>query len=154
MSGLAKSIQPDVLGKEGALNLLLPRSEHQDIDNNGFTMNGTARLWSFPPPNAPNSVKLAWEDATAGMSPGEKMLAMTPFMPSLVSVDSNGHAHEVEPTEANNLYASKDFSYTGYVQDRLEALEYFKAQTPTEQYEREKVFLTKFLSALNTHNVA
>tara|TARA_R110002110_G_C13469647_1_gene720042 strand:+ start:24488 stop:25645 length:1158 start_codon:yes stop_codon:yes gene_type:complete len=154
VSSLAESIKPDELGKEGALNLLLPRSEHQDLDNDGFTMNGIGRSWSFPPPNAPESVKLAWDEATSGMSPGDKMLAMIPFMPILIMMDSNGQVHEVEPTEANNIYASKDFSYTGYVQDRLEALEYFRAQTPVEQYERQKEFLTKFLGALNNQDVA
>lgn len=53
---LADPINHDGLSQEGALNLILPSNKRQDIDNDGFVETGKAVGWSFPPPNAPQSV--------------------------------------------------------------------------------------------------
>ncbi len=152
ISGLAEPIKVNELDKEGAINLLLPRNEAKDLNNDGFVMNGKAVTWSFPPPNAPSNVKKVWQESTADMSASEKMLAMTPFMPVLIRMDSNGNPQEIKLSEYINPYAAKDFSYENFVQDRLEALEYFKNQKPIEQYQREKEFLTIFLASLQAQS--
>ena len=73
---------------EGAVNLLLPPQNHVDINDDGLVTNGTATGFQFPPPNAPQSVKDAWEDATEHMTASEKMLASTPFLSASIGANA------------------------------------------------------------------
>ncbi len=73
---LAEHIKVNVLSAEGAQNLLAQpdRSNMVDIGNDGIVEVGAARTISFPPVNAPDSVKIAWETATEGMSFADKAI--------------------------------------------------------------------------------
>ena len=79
---------------EGAVNLLLPPHQHVDINDDGLVTNGMAVGFHFPPPNAPQSVKDAWDETTKHMSPDEKMLASGVFLTVIaganVKTDANG----------------------------------------------------------------
>lgn len=73
MHSLADPIDVDSLTEEGALNLLLPQNQARDLDGNGLTSVGAAQLMIFPPTNAPQSVKDAWEASMADVEPGMRM---------------------------------------------------------------------------------
>ena len=150
MHSLADPIEPEGLSREGALNLLLPINKRQDIDNDGFTETGKAVGWSFPPPNAPQSVHDAWATATEGMSMQDRLMAEAMFMPLMVKVDESGNVSELARSEANNPYAKTDFSFSRFVEERLDSLDAFKLQMDPEQYELQKGALSKFLEELNT----
>ncbi|MBC2604455.1 hypothetical protein [Pelagicoccus albus] len=143
-------LDPSTMTKEGALNLILPASERQDIDNDGFVERGHGVGWSFPPVNASQSVHDAWEQATEGMSESEKMLAQGMFLPSMIRLDEvNGQVVRVERSEANNPYARPNFPFGSLIDQRLENMEAFKFDMKPEQYEFQKDFLTRFGEALS-----
>lgn len=64
---LAREIDPSSLSAEGAFNLLLPRNMAQDLDGDGKFMVGLAETVVFPPGNAPQSVRDAWDKTTSSM---------------------------------------------------------------------------------------
>lgn len=75
-AGLVDRINVDSLSNEGAINLLAQPDKTGMIDqnNDGIVEIGVSRMVTFPPVNAPLSVKLAWNDATEGMSEQDKMV--------------------------------------------------------------------------------
>ncbi|GFK93351.1 hypothetical protein NNJEOMEG_01183 [Fundidesulfovibrio magnetotacticus] len=77
---LADPIDPTGLDKEGALNLLYAPDQTRDIDRDGFQSVGKAKTWRFPPPDAPASVKRAWDAATAGMGEKDTLLLQGAFL--------------------------------------------------------------------------
>jgi hypothetical protein len=74
-NSLANSIDVASLSEEGAANLLSQpdNSDKVDLNNDGIVEVGAAKSLIFPPVNAPASVKLAWESATADMSEMDKL---------------------------------------------------------------------------------
>lgn len=150
MHSLADPIKPEGLSHEGALNLLLPINKRQDIDNDGFTETGKAVGWSFPPPNAPQSVHDAWATTTEGMSMQDRLMAEAMFMPIMIRADESGNVTELARTEANNPYAKTDFSFSRLIEERLDSLDAFEYQMDREQYEFQKGALTNFLEELNS----
>ncbi|WP_322965790.1 hypothetical protein [Sphingomonas fuzhouensis] len=72
-NSLADPIDMASLTREGALNLLLPRTMAQDVDGDGITMVGKANTLVFPPSSAPQAVKDAWTKTTEGMAPVMRM---------------------------------------------------------------------------------
>ena len=66
--------------EEGALNLLLPRAQQVDTNNDGLVTTGIANGFRVPPPNAPQAVKDAWNEMTKGMSLSDRLKAEAPFL--------------------------------------------------------------------------
>ncbi|MDP3479343.1 MAG: hypothetical protein Q8R88_06200 [Desulfoprunum sp.] len=150
---LADPIIPQELSKEGALNLLYSPDQAKDINNDGILSTGLAAGWSYPPPNAPEAVKNAWKEATAGLSDMEVAMKMGPFMTAELSAnfkpDGSGFYFPGEPGH-RNIYAEPNFSYTKQVEDCLEMINKFKPSN----YEEEKVLLQSFLGSLKKHQAA
>ncbi|WP_309024570.1 hypothetical protein [Pelagicoccus sp. SDUM812002] len=143
-------LNPATMTEEGALNLILPFNERQDIDNDGFVEKGHGVGWSFPPVNAPQHVHDAWKETTEGMTAGEKMMAEAALLPSMLRRDNaTGEVTQVERSESNNPYARAGFSYVAIVQQRLDSLEAFKHDMSSEQYDFKKDFLTRFRGHLS-----
>ena len=71
---LANTIDIQNLSAEGAANLLIQPDPNLQVDynNDGMTEIGEGRLISFPPPNAPEHVKRAWQEATEGLNELDK----------------------------------------------------------------------------------
>lgn len=69
-NSLAYQIQPENLSKEGSINLLKQpdKSNAVDLNNDGIVEVGIGRTIVFPPVNAPDYVKTAWDKATEGLS--------------------------------------------------------------------------------------
>lgn len=85
MHSLADPIDPGNLTAEGATNLLRSPGSALDVDKDGFQMVGRAKLWQFPPVDAPESVKQAWKDTTAKLSDEDVLLLEGAFLPITLS---------------------------------------------------------------------
>lgn len=153
---LADPINVAVLDFEGAYNLLVAPGEAKDLNNDGLLGVGIGKGWQYPPPNAPESVKKAWEEATANIPESEKWLKMAPFMAASACAnlkpDLSGF---YEPGEAGyrNIYAEPGFSYTGQVVEMLKEMERFKGQNDSN-YQETKDFLLSFLDGLKKNQAA
>lgn len=120
---LADRIKVGGLDYEGAYNLLMQPSAYKDINNDGLRSVGLAKFRGFPPPNAPNEVKKAWEEATAGMTEAEKLIqGYAPFRAVEISAnikyDSQGTPVGVyQPGDSGytNIYTEPGFTYQGLV---------------------------------------
>lgn len=77
-------------------------------------------------------------------------MAEAMFMPIMVRVDDSGNVSELARTEANNPYAKTNFSFSRFVEERLDSLDAFELQMAPEQYEFQKGALSKFLEELNS----
>lgn len=75
-NSLADPINVSSLSEEGAANLLSQpdNSDKVDLNNDGIVEVGAAKSIIFPPVNAPDFVKSAWERATADMAEGDKFI--------------------------------------------------------------------------------
>ncbi|MCC2618346.1 hypothetical protein LJ739_18985 [Aestuariibacter halophilus] len=75
-NGLVEPIQVTNLSEEGAQNLLSQPdgSDRVDLNNDGIVEVGIAKTIQFPPVNAPQHVKQAWENATKDLSWGDKAI--------------------------------------------------------------------------------
>lgn len=65
--GLAEPIRVEALSEEGARNLLLPEGYSVDLDGDGITEVGAAKIRHFPPRDAPQAFLDQWLALTAGM---------------------------------------------------------------------------------------
>ncbi len=71
----------DSMSREGAHNLLVTdHTEFVDLNNDGMVDRGQGRGSIFPPPNAPQSVKDAWDKTMEGKSDIEKLSAASIFL--------------------------------------------------------------------------
>lgn len=75
-NSLADPINIAALSEEGAANLISQpdNSDKVDLNNDGIVEVGEGRSIVFPPVNAPDHVKAAWQDATAGLDETDKMM--------------------------------------------------------------------------------
>jgi hypothetical protein len=134
---LAKPIEPGTLTEEGALNLLLPRSELKDIDKDGYVMVGAAKTWFFPPVDASPEIRQAWEQASANLTEAERFTATGYFLPS--------------PGQSAYLGDNLD-AYRNLTAERLEGAKFAQQFDFSWQHEHRKkqiAFLTDFLSLLS-----
>ncbi len=67
-------------------------SDRVDFNNDGYMELGQAKMFSFPPPNAPDDVKEAWDKTTASMSHLEVLRISSIFMNK--SLDANQQTDE------------------------------------------------------------
>ena len=74
-NGLVDKINVAGLSEEGAQNLLAQPdgTDRVDLNNDGIVEVGQAQTIQFPPVNAPQHIKDAWEKATEGLSTIDKM---------------------------------------------------------------------------------
>lgn len=151
--GLADEINPQELDMEGAYNLIQQPGDVEDFNDDGFVNIGKATTFVFPPPNAPQNVKDAWEETTANMSDGEKLRATMPFLP-LPDIRQEGNSYVVvdhDDPDYNNPYEMGS-SYQDIVGKLLEGNEASKSLNSREVYEEWKELLEIFSTALEKHN--
>lgn len=147
---LADPIKVASLDYEGAYNLLVAPGESKDINNDGLLGVGAGKIWQYPPPNAPEAVKKAWEEATEGIPESEKWLKMALFMAASLCANAKSDLSGFyEPGEPGyrNIYAKPGFSYTKQITDILASMERFKGQS-AKNYQENKEFLLLFLEEL------
>ena len=155
---LANPIQVSALDAEGSLNLLLPPPAQVDLNRDGLTKSGAAWRIQFPDSNTPREVADAWYDATASLSVGDRLTRELQMKSNVLlanlHLDENSHvARQVEPGSPDwiNPLGSPGFSYVAFAQQTLESVEYFKLQTPREQYLSDQKFWSDFQAALVEH---
>ena len=156
---LVSPIRVDELTEEGSLNLLLPPPTQVDLNNDGLTQSGIGYTIRFPDSRTPGSVVEAWEKATADLPPGELAVRQLQMKADVllanIHTDASGRfSHRVEPGDPDfvNPMASPGYSYVQKTQQRIDAVEYFKHQTPPEQYERDRGFWTELKAQLLPHD--
>lgn len=90
---LADPIQISSLSDEGARNLLAQpdRTGMVDLNNDGIVEVGAARTVTFPPVNAPASVKTAWDNATKDLSESDKMILQLQMHLQVYGMSVEGH---------------------------------------------------------------
>ena len=150
----------DGLSNEGANNLL--RRHGQTIDENGDGLDtiGEANIWRFPNSATPPEVAAAWEEATDGMDEGDKMLLAGSLflpLPNIREDPLTGHATVIHPGEPGyrSPYADPDYSYSGAVARKLEALDDPSRSTNAPEFYRlAKPFYGQLLDALGRHRAS
>lgn len=158
--GLADPIQRESLDFEGAYNLLLPHDEARDVNHDALLSIGAGKTITFPPQNAPESVKAAWKEATAGMSDMERLSYELHMFASEhlknIHQGGDGRATIFEPGEPGYRvpFGDDGFSYQAMVAAQLEALTAARNGIPLEQWQRDERFLNSFAEALKRHGAA
>jgi hypothetical protein len=146
INNLAQPIDLNGLSDEGSLNLLLPPPTQVDLNGDGLTETGAATLIRFPDSRTSREVVDAWNTATRNLPPSEKMLRELQMKQEIllanIHVDAEGRVTRVEPGQPGfvNPQADPKYSFIGLATRTLESLDYFRYQTPPEQYARDRDF--------------
>ncbi|MCH5138663.1 hypothetical protein JMF89_15890 [Clostridiaceae bacterium UIB06] len=88
---LANNINVQALSREGAENLFLqPVDAHKmvDLNDDGVVEVGEAKMFIFPPPNAPEDVKEAWDETSKDMTSEERMHIECKFIAKQIEKNS------------------------------------------------------------------
>ncbi|MAT70523.1 MAG: hypothetical protein CMJ58_13480 [Planctomycetaceae bacterium] len=154
---LAQPIDVGALNEEGALNLLLPPAAQVDLNHDGLTQAGAGMSLRFPDSNTPASVVDAWEEATAGLPPGERMMyelrMVLPTALANIHTDETGaFSHAVEPGDPEwiNPLADPGYSYATATQQQLDGLDFALSlgSITRAQYDRQQGFWQGLQDAL------
>lgn len=160
---LPAGAQIDVSGlnDEEALNFILPHSGQVDLNNDGLVANANGgKGFMFPPPNASQSAKDAWADATEGMSESDIFLMSGKFMIQFgmanFHVDDNGNVTRTEPGEPGwrNIFAEDGYSYMDAIDEFKAANEFSRRDNTPEMYERIKSLLARLENVFDSHGIA
>lgn len=151
---LAEPIDIPSLSNEGAANLLVQPGSAEDLDNNGLTSIGAGNTFTFPPRNAPESFKAAWEATTAGMSFADIPTQMI-FAVGLANIrvdDRTGAVRTLSPDdpEWRNPYADPAYDYRGAVNNIMGGLEdgFKRGLLTREIYTKDMAFYGRLAKAL------
>ena len=108
-TSLASQINVNSLSKEGAINLLAQpdKTGLVDLNNDGIVEVGAARNIMFPPVNAPDYVKDAWDKSTEGLSFSDKAILELNLHTSVYGVDINGVPTK-QPPSPEKQWSSKN----------------------------------------------
>ncbi|MCF2948523.1 hypothetical protein L0668_10430 [Paraglaciecola aquimarina] len=94
VNSLAENIYVSGLSEEGATNLIKQpdHSDRVDLNNDGIVEVGLSRSLVFPPVNAPDFVKQAWDEATKGMKETDVMMLQLHMHIAVFGVQIEGQA--------------------------------------------------------------
>lgn len=144
-------ININALTNEGAKNLLVLPGEEVDLNNDGIYEIGEAKTLQFPPPDAPEEVKVAFDN----LSIKERLMIHSKILvlqfKANAHEDANGKFHITHPGEEGyvNIFDKPNFTYTGLVDQMLEELEFQKKYMPMNQYFENLHVLEKFKNDVN-----
>lgn len=150
-ASLADPVQAEGLSEEGAANLLLPPHELVDTNNDGLVEVGRAKIIAFPPVNAPQSVKDAWNDATKNMSESDIMSFSGFMLPLAFSGAGN------EAGGAGNTYSKMSdagFNWRKLIDDMQFSNNLSRPYNRPEMSDKIASWLTAFLEKLEMHGQA
>lgn len=155
--GAMSTLDPSSMSDEEAANFILPDSLQVDLNDDGLVGVGNGgKSWRFPPPNAPQAAKDAWEEATEGMSMVDRMSLELQFMPLNIKIDENGRATAIEPGSAEwkNPFSDPDFSYRDMVASAIGGLEFSRPANDSATIDRLIGHLRRFDDILTARGVA
>ncbi len=148
------------MSTEEAINFIVPHSGKVDLNNDGMIGGpGGSLTFTFPPPNAPQSVKDAWDAATVAMSEGDKMLLSGQFMSLNFLANfqraSDGSYTVTEPGDSGwrNPFAAEGFSYGDAVDDLLANNEASRPSNTAEAHRRMKGLLEQLQASFRAHGI-
>ena len=147
-ASLADRIDVSRLSAEGAQNLLAhpDRTGMVDLNSDGIVEIGIGKAIMFPPVNAPEYVSQAWEEATAGMSEGDKLLMEFHCHVMTFGIDLDGTPEEGVSMDAQWSQEGR----TEWFAKARSALEFSVALDGwTRENLLERDFYNRFESALN-----
>ncbi|MCC9642775.1 hypothetical protein LOC71_10860 [Rhodopirellula sp. JC740] len=159
--GLVDPIQVNSLSEEGAMNLLVPPAAQVDLNRDGITQSGIANSIRFPDSTTSPEVTAAWDEATEGMSWGERAIYELRMKLPVLTANSitNGDGQIVgqrEPGDPDwvNPMTDPGYSYVDEAQGWIDYLDYFKNQMDPDQYAKERSFFQSFKDKLVKHGAA
>jgi hypothetical protein len=136
--GLASTINVAALSEEGATNLLVDHAAQVDLNNDGIVEVGIGKMMMFPPPNAPQAAKDAWEAATAGMSDSDRMsLSGHIGLPLLLAGNGNG-------VPSMGDLASEEFDWGNLIDRLLQGIEVNRAYNKPAQMDMLEAGVRRF----------
>lgn len=104
--------------EEGARNMLVTQDDraYVDFNNDGIVDKGVGKMFVFPPPNAPDEVKDAWEKTINALPVGDRLMASSLFMLQSLqaNVKSDAEGHPI------GVYFPGEEGYTNIFPTRLE----------------------------------
>ena len=133
----------------------MDRDHCVDLDNDGFTDVGAAKLFQFPSPNTPQAVKDAWNAATSDLSEREKSLFSFRF-----AATTDGFHFKNLPgakSSAENPspdYSSPDFDWTKLFNTYRYDIDIARPYNTPELSNKEQAFLDKFQTELQNRGVS
>ena len=158
---LADPIKVGSLTEEGALNLLMPPAAQVDLNHDSFTQSGAAYGFRFPDSTAPPEVVAAWDEATADLSPSDRMMyefqmKLPVLIANIVLHPDGTFSHQREPGDPDyqNPMASATYSYVDAVQNRIDYLEDFKNDIDPVRFEKDMSFWCEFRRTLGEQGAA
>jgi len=139
---LVKPIDPSMMTKEGAYNLLLPDGYQVDFNHDGIQEVGAAKTITFPPVDAPEQLRQAWQTATQNMDEKDRMLYQMNMHIMMYGIHINNQPDRT-------LAAADQIGSCRLGLDKALAwLEYTKASLSAEQYRRDKAFFSDMKRSL------
>ncbi|MFG0263708.1 MAG: hypothetical protein ACF8AM_00990 [Rhodopirellula sp. JB055] len=158
---LADPIQVESLSEEGALNLLVPPAAQVDLNRDGITQSGKSNGIRFPDSTTSPEVTEAWQEATAGMSWGERAIyelrMKLPVLTANFIVNGDGQiTGQREPGDPNwvNPMEDPEFSFVEETERWIEYLDYFQNQMDPDVYAKDRSFFETFQQKLIAHGAA
>ena len=123
----------DSMTEEGARNMLVQpdNRSYVDFNNDGIVDHGVAKTFVFPPPNAPDSVKDAWDKTIEELPENERLMASSIFMIQQlcanIKCDSQGNAVGVYSSGEEgykNIFANLKGDWSSLLDDCDEYLDF------------------------------
>jgi hypothetical protein len=144
--GLAHPVQVHALSEEGAANLLTPPEFQRDIDGDGLVEVGAAKLFVFPPPDAPKEVFEAWAELTKEEQFQINTLAFAKWF------IQNREAYLAgDDASYTSIYIGPCTDYVMLVDELLQLIQQQRKYWTFEEYEQQWDTLNKFKKALQRH---
>lgn len=142
-NGLVDKINVAKLSAEGAQNLLSQPdgSDRVDLNNDGTIEVGIVKTIQFPPVNAPQHVKDAWEKATEGLSMFDKATLELTMHTVVYGVDMEG-IEQKQPLHPSQQWSSQGL--TGFFNDLYSNLDFRVGREGWTDYNKmlERVYQT------------
>lgn len=133
---LADKINVAGLSEEGAENLLVADGDYThyvDLNNDGLTEIGEAKMIIFPPPNAPECVKEGWLKTGSELTASEKFKIANSFLAKQLTANAHvmpdGRIRITKPGEPGyvNIFGSSPEAYCSIIDDMLISINKNKA---------------------------
>ena len=152
----------NTMSEEGARNMLVQpdNRSYVDCNNDGIVDHGVAKSFVFPPPNAPESVKDAWDQTLEGIPENERLLASSIFLTQQFSanikLDAQGKAIGFyEPGEEGykNIFSTQENGWFNLLDQCDEYLDFAEKHSQdsnqAEQIQNERKLIASFRSNLS-----